>query len=625
MNEGSFDSRLERVEVSHFKRFESLNLELKPFNLLVGPNNSGKSTFLQACALFDFCYRSTLEKQNGALRFVSRTFGPEEFTVVPAAEPLDLWLNRRIRKKNRPIPLRVTGEFRSGETYAFEITLSFNRFGVQADPSNPPPVLRDAFGIVFVPGYSGFWPREERRTPAIVRELRSQGQNGAVIRNLLLDLKGDPDQWAAFHALLSDIFPDIVLREPEFDQQVDRYIKATYGAPDSQDPVRREPSVRFDLFSAGAGFHQFVQIFGSIFSERATTVLLDEPDAHLFSRLQSRLLDVIRRLVLQGRQVIAATHSPELIAAANPADIVSFANGKPRRLAVRAEIAGTARSLGALENIGLLLIDAYQTLIVVEDQSDEKFLRWWLGQVLPLDRMRAVQSRLVFLPAHSRPTPASVNVMMDTIEQTFSSSRKLQVRAIVIADSDYRLAEQLEKDRTTLEGKAFSRQRWVVWKRVEIESYLLEPAVLERAIQGKLVATLADQPLFRPSDTEIESVVEAALEASRTPVMRRLADSLHRAQPGWEVSTCIERAEALLDRDWKGNGRLIWADAKDVVLPILRRELQQRWSITLTDKDIIDAFQPDEVPEDIKTACEAIASFVMGEPVREQRNGKVSP
>lgn len=346
------DHRLRSLEVHHFKRFDQLQLELEPFNLLVGPNNSGKSTLLQACSLFDFCYRSSLERHNGELRFANKTFGPEEFTVVPAAHPVDLWLDHRTRRGPEPIPLRVAAELRSGARYAFEVSLRYNRFSVQADRSNSAPVAPEDFGVVFIPGYAGFWPREQRLTPAVVRDMRSQGQHGAVIRNLLLDLRDDAVRWQEFRELLAEIFPDVTLQPPEFDQQVDRYIRATYSAAGSAatrelPPKRsRAPKAeRFDLFAAGAGFHQFVQIFGGIFSERPTTILLDEPDAHLFGRLQSRLYDVLMKLVGQGRQVIAASHSPELIAAARPHSIISFANGMPRRLQVRADVSGTARAL----------------------------------------------------------------------------------------------------------------------------------------------------------------------------------------------------------------------------------------------------------------------------------------
>src|SRR5215469_17411083 len=37
-----------RVEFSHFKAFDTFAIHLRPFNILVGPNNTGKSTILAA-------------------------------------------------------------------------------------------------------------------------------------------------------------------------------------------------------------------------------------------------------------------------------------------------------------------------------------------------------------------------------------------------------------------------------------------------------------------------------------------------------------------------------------------------------------------------------------------------
>src|SRR5262245_5011447 len=40
--------RFTRVEFTHFKAFRYFSLDLKHFNILVGPNNAGKSTILVA-------------------------------------------------------------------------------------------------------------------------------------------------------------------------------------------------------------------------------------------------------------------------------------------------------------------------------------------------------------------------------------------------------------------------------------------------------------------------------------------------------------------------------------------------------------------------------------------------
>jgi predicted ATP-dependent endonuclease of OLD family len=46
---------IKSVQIENFKRLKELNVELKSLDCLVGSNNSGKTTLLQALALFDFC------------------------------------------------------------------------------------------------------------------------------------------------------------------------------------------------------------------------------------------------------------------------------------------------------------------------------------------------------------------------------------------------------------------------------------------------------------------------------------------------------------------------------------------------------------------------------------------
>ena len=96
----------------------------------------------------------------------------------------------------------------------------------------------------------------------------------------------------------------------DFDEVTDRYITVTY---------REEGhSKDFDIFSGGSGFQQFLYLFGFILLRRPTVIMLDEPDAHLHGSLQAVLLDELKRLVEQDRQVLFATHSRELITRVSP-------------------------------------------------------------------------------------------------------------------------------------------------------------------------------------------------------------------------------------------------------------------------------------------------------------------
>ncbi len=104
-----------KLQVRNFKRFEAAVFELGPFNVVVGPNNSGKSTLLQAMALLQFCIRSTLQKRNSSYELTNISLGQEEFAVIPVAEPLDLWKDRKAQKGGKHIKIEIEAEL-SNET-----------------------------------------------------------------------------------------------------------------------------------------------------------------------------------------------------------------------------------------------------------------------------------------------------------------------------------------------------------------------------------------------------------------------------------------------------------------------------------------------------------------------------
>lgn len=603
---------LKSLRIENFKRFETLELDFNGFNLLVGPNNSGKSTALQACALFNLSYQACLDQRNGHLVFQNRTFGPEEFITVPAAEPLDLWKDRRAQRGNQAIPIRLRGELWSGNVYEFEVVLRFNRFGIQSVVSVLP--LAQSFNIILIPGYTGFWPREERRTTAVRRDMRAQAQHGGIIRNLLLDLREDPNRWSQFIDELGGIFPGIHLRRPEFDEATDRYIRVGYTEDIDSASEKRRKASELDLFSGGSGFHQFVQILAGILVEDATTVLLDEPDAHLFSRLQTDLFTVMSRLADRGVQIIAATHSTELIAAAQPRQLITFANGSPRRLQVWPEVLNTVSALGGLENLALMLIEAYRKVIVVEDKSDENYLRLWLERVLGADRYKRIQRRLVFLNAQRRPTGDTVEQMLRTLRQAFRHEHPLDIKAFVVADRDYALdeARQAELERYARAPYA-SEQIWHIWERNEIENYLLQPSAIVRAVAAVAVAMIKE-PLFMPQPGQIDEMIEQLVEGTREAFRLRMIDVFgerNRVEKlGWNTSTITQRAESFVAEIWQSDERPHWCDAKELVLPKLRQRIREEYELQLSDREIVAAVADAEIPVEMHELVKTLVAFV---------------
>jgi energy-coupling factor transporter ATP-binding protein EcfA2 len=104
---------IRRFTIEGFKRFEQKTvIDLDEVTVLVGANNSGKSTILHALTLFQYCVETT-RRTNGngpepkQLALARRSVSPDEFGVLPVADPGDLWPNGRVRTRGKPNPLSL--------------------------------------------------------------------------------------------------------------------------------------------------------------------------------------------------------------------------------------------------------------------------------------------------------------------------------------------------------------------------------------------------------------------------------------------------------------------------------------------------------------------------------------
>ena len=76
--------KIKKIKIENFKKFQHLEVEFQNLDCLVGSNNSGKSTLLQALALFDFCVHQCLSKMNGdPITLKERTMYEEDFFILP--------------------------------------------------------------------------------------------------------------------------------------------------------------------------------------------------------------------------------------------------------------------------------------------------------------------------------------------------------------------------------------------------------------------------------------------------------------------------------------------------------------------------------------------------------------
>jgi hypothetical protein len=174
----------------------------------------------------------------------------------------------------------------------------------------------------------------------------------------------DPEGFEAFAALVERTWPGMRISAPEY--QYGSGVLAMFCL---------EGRMTRELYWVGFGFQVWCQLLTHL--SRATEnslVVVDEPEVYLHPDVQRQLLGIIRDI---GADVLLATHSSEIIAEADPSEIVMI--DKRRRRGERLkDVAGIQRALeavGSAQNITLTALAKSRRILFVEGLDDFRLLR----------------------------------------------------------------------------------------------------------------------------------------------------------------------------------------------------------------------------------------------------------
>ncbi|MDZ7939079.1 MAG: AAA family ATPase [Rhodoferax sp.] len=224
----------------------------------------------------------------------------------------------------------------------------------------------------------------------------------------------------------------------------------------------------FDIIAGGSGFHQTLTLLGFLHGYKPTTILLDEPDAHLHVNLQREILDYFKQKSKElGTQFLIATHAEEFVRGVDASQIVSLLAQKPKRVQSTPEV---VRAMSEVSNEEITKAMSYPYVLYVEGESDERILRAWAVQC----DAQAAMDRVYFKTMDG----GGKKNMKERADEHFAALQQIVpgVSRLMLFDYD---------DQAEWHPPA-NNPSVAEWKRKNIENYLLVPDAWKRAALQQL-------------------------------------------------------------------------------------------------------------------------------------------
>ncbi len=475
-----------RFRISNFKRLETVELELGSTAVFIGPNNSGKTTALQALALWDIGWKRWAEKrEKGAPgKRPGVTINRRDLYSIPVPSARLLWKNLHTqdttvedgkqRTEKTYIVLMAEG-IRDDKPWVCSLEFYYAneesfycRLRGSADGVIPEAVRHHS--VVFLPPMSGLAEREYRKEAGEINVLIGEGQTAQVLRNLCWQLfnRDDKRAWRELVGHIKSLF-DITLQDPTYIRERAE-LSLTY---------KERSGVELDLSSSGRGCQQVLLLLSYMLANPGAVLLLDEPDAHLEILRQRDVYNLLTEIAAANRsQIVAASHSEVVLQEAAERDVVMAFVGKPHRIDTRSR-GQVKKALESIRMADYYLAEQMGWMLYLEGSTDLAILRR-LAERIDHPAKAALHDLVpVVYLGSNKPQEA---------RDHFQGWREAKTDLVGFA-----LFDRLDKELHT--GSQLTER---MWSRKEIENYLVTPA----SLRGFVVQGLRDDDLIEQAERQ---------------------------------------------------------------------------------------------------------------------------
>lgn len=569
------------VRFKNFKALKSYSVSLDTCNILVGPNNSGKSTIISAFRILDAAFRCANSRSPEYINFEERRVLGHKVPVNGLPVSLE-----NVHTDYEYAGTKIEYRFDNGN----KIYLGFPEDGgcimtweCPGAPIKSVSGFKKAFpfSIQVIPVLGPLEHEEVLVTEDTVR--RSLGTPKACrhFRNFWYQR---PEGFDSFKEMVENSWPGMSVKKVEITDILARKLSmfCTEGRMDRE------------VFWAGFGFQIWCQLLTHLSrSKEFSMTVVDEPEVYLHPDLQRQLLGLLRD---HTNDFVIATHSTEIIGDADPAEILIVDKSKNSAKRVR-DVEGVQEALdalGSIQNMTLTQLARNKRVLFMEGSHDYKVIRRFARKLKYIEL--AAGNDITQLESGGYSSWPKVRALAWGLKNTLGAD--IQIAAVY--DRDYWCEAETDKVLSELKSDLKFAH---IHLRKEIENYLLVPSVLDRCVKASLreKAKRGSTGKVEEPNVDIYKILDRLSVKFQTELQGQYISKFsefHRSQ-GKDGATLAREALDFFHKKWDDIDRRMEIVCGKTILKELRGYALDTWGISLTDFKIIDEFRADEVPVDL--------------------------
>ncbi len=568
---------INKLIIKNFRCFRKTTIQFNDTSILVGSNNAGKSTVIEALKII-----ATVVKRYKNLTFHKApdwVIGETDNGVSPSLDNQNI-SDKGIFNYYDSAPAVIDAFFSNGgeiRAYVGEGLSVFALIFVDGSPVRNAKEVKQINlpSVEVLPQISALLEKERKIDKKTVNQNIGTRLTSRNFRNQLYYYK---DTFPLFKTLVESSWEGLQVNPVEINE-IDQDQLISFFV--------RDNDFEAEIGWMGHGLQMWVQCMWFISRcSKDAIVILDEPDVYMHADLQRRLIRLITPLF---SQLIIATHSIEIMEEVLPESIIPIDHKKStiRSVGNYDILQKIVDEMGSIFNLDLARLFVSRRFIVCEGpKMDRKILAQFQRIMYPNSLTPITTFPYAFVEGWGGWQKAVALASLFNIN-------KFHVICYCLFDSDYHTENQIRERKQEATNHRINLH---IWERKEIENYVLNPDAIFRFIN-------ANKKKGKITKEILQNKIDQLVNESKEDIQDQIATGIQNEDKSIELSTARKQASVRLKSKWDEPLNVV--PGKDFLKKLSSWAVKE-FGVRFQALNIIPYFKPEEIPEEMKIVITAI-------------------